>query len=406
MRVYYGWFVVLASFVILLVAQGIFASFGVYFKWILDDFLWNRATISLAMSIYIIGSGISSLLIGRIVDIHGTKFIIPLCAISTSLVMVGLGFMSNLLDFYSLYGLLALASGGLSIGLMPAIVSKWFPRKRGLVIGVSTSGFAAGILVMAPVSTLIIFSYGWRMAYVISGLLIMLIVLPLSLGFLRSRYEDSSHGETKTSDFSKEGVKGITSLVRNRSFLLLSLGYFVCGFTVYMNGTHLAIFAIDLGIDRLIAANALGVSTGASIIGLIIIGALSDRIGRKNLLATTFFVRGLILIYLLGVSGVPSLFVFAIVFGITNLATVPLVAGLTGDIFGRASVGTAFGMINLIHQIGGAFGSYIGGAVFDITGGYLLAFASGAILCFGAVFFSFFVKESKIATFSKKLIST
>jgi predicted MFS family arabinose efflux permease len=132
------------------------------------------------------------------------------------------------------------------------------------------------------------------------------------------------------------------------------------------------------------AASALGLMGAVNTLGAIAAGYVADRYGRRNPLAITYFLRGLSLLWLLTVREAAALHVFAVVFGLSYIATVPPTTALTADIFGRKSVASIFGWIFLAHQVGAATGSLLGGVTYEVTGSYLPAFASGAVLCFAA----------------------
>jgi MFS family permease len=173
--------------------------------------------------------------------------------------------------------------------------------------------------------------------------------------------------------------------VRRLPFWLLAGSYFVCGYsTSGLVDTHVVPYAIEHGIPNMAAASALGLMGAVNTLGAIAAGYVADRYGRRNPLALTYFVRGLALLWLLTVQEAAALHVFAVVFGLTYIATVPPTTALTADLFGRKSVASIFGWIFLMHQIGAASGSLVGGILYEATGNYTPAFLSGAILCFAA----------------------
>lgn len=157
--------------------------------------------------------------------------------------------------------------------------------------------------------------------------------------------------------------------------------------------THLVPHAAEHGFSEMHAAQALGLMGAMNIVGTVLSGWICDRFGRKGPLAFYYCVRGLSLIFLLYVWNVPSLHIFAAIFGLNYISTVPPTTTLTANIFGRFSVGTLSGWIFFSHQVGSAIGAWAGGAIFDATGSYSWAFLSAAVLAFVASGLSLLIKE-------------
>ena len=178
-------------------------------------------------------------------------------------------------------------------------------------------------------------------------------------------------------------------------FFLISAGYFTCGFSVTMFTIHTIPYATDLGFDFQTAAWAVSFSGFFNVIGTLLAGVISDKTGRKNILGITYFVRGMSFVIFLLWQNLFTLYLFAAVIGLSYFATVPLTAGLTGDIYGSKNMGIIYGSMTGIHQIGSAVGVYLGGLMFDWTGSYRGAYMMAVVLLMGASLVSFMVRESK-----------
>ena len=182
------------------------------------------------------------------------------------------------------------------------------------------------------------------------------------------------------------------------AFWLLAGTFFICGYT--SNGlvlTHLVPHAADHGFSEMHAAQALGIMGAMNILGTVASGWICDRFGRKGPLAFYYGVRGLSLLFLLYVWNVPSLNLFAALFGLNYISTVPPTTTLTANIFGRYSVGSLSGWIFFSHQVGAALGAAIGGWVFQSTGSYSWAFISAALLGFLASGLALAIREEPVA---------
>jgi MFS family permease len=176
-------------------------------------------------------------------------------------------------------------------------------------------------------------------------------------------------------------VTPLRAAVLRREFWLLAGSFFVCGYTsTGLIGVHLIPHAVDHGFDKMAASGAMGLMGAMNVVGTTASGWIADRYGRRVPLALYYFVRGLSLFFLLAVGNVAELNLFAVIFGLNYISTVPPTSMLTADLFGRRSVGMLFGWIFLAHQIGAGLASYLGGVVYDRTGAYDWAFISAGIL--------------------------
>ncbi|HLH23768.1 MAG TPA: MFS transporter [Chloroflexota bacterium] len=393
--VHYGWVVVAATFVAVAAAAGIRGSFGVYVKPLEDAFGWDRAIISGVAALSLLCYGVAQPIIGRLIDRHG-----PRAVLASSLLALGIGVLATasiqqLWQLYLAYGILvSLAAGGPSMATISAVAARWFETRRGLVVGLTISGVSAGQLVLIPLAMWLTLNFGWRAGYAALGAIVCLVALPVVWLFVRN--DPASTGSlpfgaradkpgAAASGVAAARAVGVLGAVRTLPFWLLTGSYFVCGYsTSGLVDTHVVAYAIEHGVPNMAAASALGLMGAVNTLGAIAAGYVADRYGRRKPLAITYFVRGLALLWLLTVNDAAALHVFAVIFGLTYIATVPPTTALTADIFGRKAVASIFGWIFLGHQIGAATGSLVGGVVYEATGSYAPAFLSGAILCFAA----------------------
>jgi predicted MFS family arabinose efflux permease len=173
--------------------------------------------------------------------------------------------------------------------------------------------------------------------------------------------------------------------------------FFVCGYT--SNGmvlTHFMPHALEHNFTAMQASAALGVMGAMNIVGTMGSGWLCDRFGRRGPLATYYFVRGLSLLFLLYVWDVPSLHVWAAIFGLNYISTVPPTTTLTANIYGRFSVGELSGWIFFAHQVGAALGAALAGWIFEWTGSYSSAFVSAALMAFVAAGLALLIREQPL----------
>jgi MFS family permease len=301
--------------------------------------------------------------------------------------------------------LMALGSGGAGMSTGAAMAARWFEGRRGLVMGVIGGAMSAGQLVIIPLAVWLTVHYGWRQSLVYLGILLFVISLPLCLVLrddpaqrgLRPFGAAPAAPALDAASALSEARTTVSEAMQVPAFWLLAGTFFVCGYT--SNGlvlTHLVPHAAEHGFSEMHAAQALGVMGAMNIVGTVASGWICDRFGRKGPLAFYYGVRGLSLLLLLYVWNVPSLHLFAAIFGLNYISTVPPTTTLTANIFGRYSVGALSGWIFFSHQCGAALGAAIGGWVFQATGSYSWAFISAALLAFLAVPLALAINEAPV----------
>jgi MFS family permease len=393
--IHYGWVVLAATFVAIAAAAGIRGSFGVYVKPLEADFGWDRAAISGVAALSLLCFGAAQPIIGRLIDRYGPRGVLTGSLLALGISVLATASVQELWQLYLTYGIVvSLAAGGPSMATVSAVAARWFEARRGLVIGLAMSGVSVGQVMLIPLAMWLTASFGWRAGYAALGAIVCVVALPVVWLFVRSdpasmgslpfgARPDKARGAAAT--LAAERSVGVLGAVRTLPFWLLAGSYFVCGYsTSGLVDTHVVPYAIEHGVPNMAAASALGLMGAVNTLGAIAAGYVADRYGRRNPLAITYFVRGLSLLWLLTVRDAAALHVFAVVFGLSYIATVPPTTALTADIFGRKSVASIFGWIFLMHQIGAASGSLVGGIIYETTGSYLPAFLSGAILCLTA----------------------
>ena len=401
-RIYYGWIVLAAVVFVMLGGSGIRAVFGVFIKPIEAEFGWTRAQLSGAAALSLFVLGAVGPTVGWLADIWGPRRVMLL---STAVLGVGTimaSFVGHLWQMYASAMLMAAGAGGLSIATTATVAARWFVARRGLILGILGGAMSAGQMLIVPLSMILISLFGWRSSFLWLGVGVLALALPVILAFVRNDPADKGlepYGAGTASGAAFGGVKDtrrvpISEAMQVPAFWLLASTFFVCGYT--SNGlvlTHLVPHAAEHGFSQMHAAQALGLMGAMNIVGTIASGWICDRFGRKGPLAFYYGVRGLSLVFLLYVWNVPSLHIFAAIFGLNYISTVPPTTTLTANIFGRLSVGAISGWIFFSHQVGSAIGAWAGGAIFDATGSYSWAFLSAAVLAFIASGLSLLIKE-------------
>lgn len=405
---YYGWYVVAALFFASFLAIGSRSGFGVFVKTWEEDWGVTTAAISLAAAIGWLANGFSQPLVGWLTDKYGGRPVLVISLAAMAIATIGVATVSNVFGLIVLYGfVISFASGGVSPATTGVVVARWFDRKRGTAMSILIAGGSAGGLIVVPFLSYVLIEYGWRTAWVVTGGLALGLGIPLLLLVVRSKPSDMGlhiDGEAPTKD--ADGNDEITvrpvgpkfveqwkDALNSKPIWQLSFAYFVCGITTASISVHFVRWAVSEDISTGTAAFAFGLLSAINAAGVLVVGMLSDRWQRKNLLGAVYLVRGLAFISLIVVPGPQAIWAFAVIGGMSWLATVPLTASLTADVYGVRNLGTLFGLANMSHQLGGAGAVMLFGWAFTELGSYDLAFAIGAATLLAAGLVSLSIRE-------------
>ena len=393
-RVHYAWVMVAVTFVVLLVGAGIRAAPGALVLPFEGEFGWDRGSISLAAAVSLVTFGLGAPLGGSLIGRFGVRRVM---LGGLALVVLGVApmlLMRDLWHLHVLWGIIAgIGTGAIAQVLGAAIATIWFRRSRGVVLGLFGAATSAGQLVFVPAIVALTVAFGWRSAIVLMAAAAAILLVPVAI-LIRDRPADVgelAYGESSAAGgraSTTEGAHGtpLREAVRSRDWQLLAASFFVCGYTsTGLIGVHFIPFAVERGFGEVTAAGALGVIGMMNVVGTVASGWLTDRYDNRLLLAAYYGFRALSLLVLPWITDVPALLVFAVVFGLDYIATVPPTANLTARIYGRASVGTLFGWIFFSHMLGAAMAAWLGGVVRDVLGDYTLAFLSAGALGLVAV---------------------
>jgi len=399
----YRWVILIAMCVIGFMTIGTRSTVSSFLKTIIADLGTNREAISFVVATNIWLSGLLQPFAGYIMDRFGARGLF-----TTSVALYGLGIsligltqsVSYLLVIYGV--LIGAASAGASMSLTNALLAQWFKDWRALAMSINNAGGALGTLfLVGTMSPWLLSSFGWRLSHVYLGVAVLVLATPLALVVPRRRAasEDGPtpagqwptvHGPLETQSW--------TEALRSTPLWQLNGSYFVCGMTVSLFTIHFIPFATDRGFTLETAARAFGLMAMCSVAGSLLSGVISDRLGRKNVLALAYLIRAGTFAQLLLWHHEMALYVFAVVGGLVWLATPPSTMALTGEIYGLRSLGTLGSMSLLAHQIGGGASVWLAGRLYDLTGGYDISFILATIALLAASLVSFGIAERRYST--------
>jgi MFS family permease len=404
LRFYYGWIIVAVALVSMAFWMGIRTSFSVFYVALLEDFPWSRAGSAGVQSMALITYTFMAPLVGGLIDRFGPRRVI---APGILILAVGLMLCSKieiLTQFYIFYGVIV-GAGISCIGIVSysSILAHWFEKKRGLASGIALSGMGLGTFLLVPMSQSFISMWGWRVTFIITGCLVLIILVPANALFLRHKPQklgqhpdgstpaDSNHknhsqdlpGNTQGNDWTLR--KAFSTL---RFWALIFFPFF--GFiAVFIIVVHQVKFLVDQGIDKMTAAFIFAMVGIVSSIFRVFWGWLSDRISRELTytmgIACGCLGAGSLLLFEIHGSAFFT-YSFFIFFGMGWGATAPMFMVVAADLFRGRIFGLIYGFVEAGIGIAGAFGAWIAGFIFDKTQSYQSAFilviVSFLISCF------------------------
>ena len=368
--------VLVAGCLVSAVGFGARSGMGLYLDPMTVELGWTRETYALAMALQNIMWGIGLPIAGAIVDRHG-----PVWVIACGAVVYALGFWGMTISDTS--GMLYLTGGvltGAGIAFtsftlaIAAMVRAVGPEKRSLVMGLGTAAGSVGQIVFSPFTQSMIGQFGWSNALLIMGAC-TLCIIPLAL-LLRNQLqvdEPDTVGLTLTA--------ALGEAFRHRGYVLLTIGFFVCGFHVTFIMVHLPAYVVDLGLSGSVAAWCLALIGVFNIIGSIAVGLYGQRHSNSNGLSFIYAGRAIVITALLLLPKTEfTLYLFACAMGLLWLSTVPLTTGVVTRIFGVRYMATLFSVVFFSHQLGSFIGVWLGGYIHDLTGTYDAVWQAAIVL--------------------------
>ncbi|MFC3165127.1 MFS transporter [Ciceribacter thiooxidans] len=362
------WLIIVSGSLIAMMTFGPRSAMGFFQLPMLSDTGWDRSTFGLAMAIQNLAWGLGQPFFGAMADKYGTGRVLTLSGV---LYAVGLTVMAHASSPVWLHiggGLLvgfAVASGSFGI-VLSAFARNVTPEQRSFAFGIGTAAGSAGMFLFAPLSQALISNFGWSDSLVWLGAL--MLIVPLLAYPLRGNANSGTQSKAQAQQTVAEALR---EALGHRSYLLLTSGFFVCGFQVAFITAHFPAYLGDIGIDARYAVIAMALIGFFNVIGSLASGFISQRYSKPYFLAFIYVARSVAVTAFLLLPQTPlSVIVFAIVMGLLWLSTVPPTNALVAIMFGTRHLGLLGGLVFLSHQIGSFLGVWMGGYLYDRMGSY------------------------------------
>ena len=334
----------------------------------------TRETYGLALALQNLFWGLGLPLAGMLADRHGASRVIVAGAVVYAVGLYGMGEVATGPGLHLFAGILtglgiAFSAFSLALAAMVRVVG---PERRTFVLGLGTAAGSAGQVVFSPLAQGFIESFGWAQALATLALM-MLAMIPLAWVLPRAGTAGAGPGGKDAAAAAVEqGLRAaLGEALAHRGFVLLTLGFFVCGFHVAFITVHFPAYVSDLGLDPSVGAWSLSLIGLANIAGSFGAGWLGQRVAKRHGLAAIYLARAVAILALLAApKTAATIYAFATVMGVLWLSTVPLTTGLIAQVFGVRYLATLFGLVFLGHQLGSFLGVWLGGALYERTGSY------------------------------------
>ncbi|MCK4786272.1 MAG: MFS transporter [Desulfobacteraceae bacterium] len=378
-KVPYGYIIVLACFLVQGIGVGSFIAYGVFFKPLLAEFGWSRATISGASSMAFLLMGLLGILAGNLNDKFGPRIIMAVTGVLFGSGYLLLSQLNSVLQLYLFYGLVV----GIGLSSVDVIalttIARWFVWRRGMMTGLVKAGAGAGQLVMPLLAGIFIIDYGWRCASVFIGIVVLVLFTgsglllrrdPGQMGQLPDGGREPPKGQL---DSSEKGLS-LQEALRSGKFWMVCLIDLLALYCLLTIMVHIVPHAIDIGMEPIKAAGVLSTIGGGSMLGRLSTGIAIDRIGNKKSLIICFILLIASFLWLQVAEEIWMLYLFAVIYGVAHGAFFTVISPIVAELFGISSHGVLFGIVAFSGTVGGAIGPVLAGHIFDVTLSYQLVF--------------------------------
>lgn len=397
-KVFYGWWIVTAGFIIQALNGGIyFYGMSTFFNPLIDEFQWSRTELSGAFSLSRLEAGIAGPIVGFFLDKFGPRrlMVFGISAVAAGFFLVSR--VDSLIFFYTVFLLISIGASCGFGGSVNTAVANWFSRKRSLALGITISGVGVGGVGVSGMAW-IISVYGWRVGSLAAAAIFLFIALPLTMVM---RHKPEQYGYLPDGDIEDTRVE---SAFRRRdaesqglsftpkqallttAFWVFSLVFGLRAMITAGIAVHEIPHLIALGYDPAVAASILGAMTMVSVAGRLGFGWMGDRVDKRYVIAGCLALQCIGLYIFANITEFWHVVAFLLIFSPAYGGIIPLIPSTWAHYFGRKSFGTIQGLGQMVQTVGTISGPLIAGYTFDVSGSYQFAFVLFAVLNIPSIF--------------------
>jgi len=358
--------VLICGGMILTLALGLRHGFGLFLQPMTSDLHWGRESFALALAVQNLVWGASQPFAGMIADKYGAGRVTAGGAV---LYIAGLALMAFPFApwFFVLSSgvLIGMGLSGVTFSLVLGVIGRRYPpEKRSMALGIAAAAGSFGQFAMLPLTQWLLTHVGWHGA-LLTMAAIGVLMIPLTLGMVEDKSGGSMHA------FAQSAGQAMREALGHRGYMLLTIGFFVCGFQVVFVGVHLPAFLADRGFPPHVAVISLALIGLFNIVGTYTTGWLGGRMPKRWILSGIYFGRAVVIaLFILLPMSLATVYGFAVLLGLLWLSTVPPTNGIVATIFGTRYLAMLAGFTFFSHQIGSFLGAWLGGLLYDRTGSY------------------------------------
>ena len=376
---------IVTVWVMLGAAYGVMFSFPVFLVPLLEEFRWSRGVAAGAFSLSAVVQGVLSPVIGGLVDRLGPRRVILGGMVVLALTCMLGSRIASLWQLYLVTGVLT-ATALCAVGFVPsgALVAQWFADRQASMMGIAFSGMGVGVLTIGPLSQALISSHGWRGAYLVLGLGLLVLLVPVVWFGVREAPHAPPRTRAPRDAAAVAPDTAVREALRMPAFWALFFAYLCTPLAVFPVVTHQVAFAVDHGYARMFVAGIFGLTGFMSIVGRIVFGIAADRIGRALSATISYGCTAVGTLALISLEAWPHtalLYVYALLFGLGFGARGPIITAIAAQIFPGRRFGAIYGWLSVGNGLGGAIGPWFAGFMFDVTGSYRVAFLLSTGFC-------------------------
>lgn len=385
------------TFAMNLIARGVPETFAVFLLPVQKGLGVSRADITLTYSVYMLTYGLSGPFVGQLIDRLGARI-----AYAFGLASLGLGYLiaafaTQLWHYMLTVGLLGgLGAAALGMIVASSLLTRWFSSRIGSVMSAPYAAIGAGMLILPPLTQVLLGRYGWRLTHGLLGAAVLLILpLVMLLPLERMTAGSTQWRSLRAAAGSTREPWRVSSALRTSAFWGLFVAYLSTSLAAFSVMPHSVAYLVERGFDPLFAASAFGLAGMLSSVGIISVGWLSDRFGRRQTATVSYLFTIIGILSLSLISAWPTLVLvygFVLFFGLMQGARGPIIVAMVAALF-PGGMGAIYGALSVAQGLGAGFGSWFSGLLYELTGSYIASFAVAACgACIGLA--SFWVVRS------------
>ena len=357
--------VLVASGLILALSLGIRHGFGLFLQPMSAELHWGRETFALAMAVQNIIFGAATPFAGMFADRFGAHRVAFVCALLYVAGLATMAYATSPLTMVLTAGvLIGVGLAGITFSVIAGVLGrKYPPEKRSMALGISAAAGSFGQFAMLPLTQWLLSHLGWHGA-LLALAAVALLIIPLTAA-IYEKHLSTEHA------FVQSARGAVREALGHRGYMLLTLGFFVCGFQLVFVGVHLPAYLADKGLPPHVAVMALALIGLFNIVGTYATGWLGNRMPKRYILSAIYFARAVVFTLFFFVPVAPwTVYAFAVALGLLWLSTVPPTNSIVAQIFGVRYLGMLSGVTFFSHQVGSFLGAWLGGRFYDTTGSY------------------------------------